>query len=132
MLVKNIIAVAVGGAIGTLLRYFMNLWTLPTGYPIGTVIENISGSLLLGILTAWLIARPSPAWVKAGLGVGFCGGFTTMSTLASDTLLLSASDPLAPLIYLTASIFGGLFAALIGFVLTSILLERRKKGSAAS
>lgn len=129
MLLKNIAAVAAGGALGTALRYFINIWTVPSGYPLGTVIENISGSLLLGALTAWLLANPAPAWVKAGFGVGFCGGFTTMSTLASDTLLLSAADPVAPVLYLAASIFGGLFAALAGFTLVTFL-QQRKGGEA--
>ncbi|SDO34272.1 fluoride efflux transporter FluC [Alkalicoccus daliensis] len=132
MLLKNITAVALGGAAGTFLRYGINLWTLPAGYPFGTLIVNISGSFLLGFLTAWLAAKPMPSWVTAGAGVGFCGGFTTMSTLASDTVLLSAADPYAPLFYLAVSIFGGLAAALIGIASGTFFTKYQAKRRAGS
>lgn len=118
MLYKNLLAVAIGGALGTILRYSMNVYTLFVGYPIGTVIENILGSLLLGFLTGWFINRKPREWVKVGLGVGFCGGFTTMSTLAADTLFLYTNMSLIePLIYLTVSLFGGLTLGFVGLVL---------------
>ncbi|CAM3929660.1 fluoride efflux transporter FluC [Alkalicoccus chagannorensis] len=125
MYVKQCLAVAAGGALGTLLRYGINLLLLPTGMPVGTVMENTAGSFLLGLLTGWLLTRSVPSWVKAGAGAGFCGGFTTMSTLASDTILLSAESAAAPLLYVTVSLFGGLCAAAAG-MLTGWKLSSRE------
>jgi fluoride exporter len=126
MSLKIIAAVAAGGALGTLLRYIINLAVLPSGYPYGTIIENTGGSFILGGVTAWFLTKKAPEWVKVGIGTGFCGGLTTMSTLASDTVMLAARDASAPVIYLGMSIFGGLAAALIGFYSVSFLL--REKG----
>ncbi|MBU9712306.1 CrcB family protein [Bacillus tamaricis] len=115
---KNILSIGIGGALGTITRYFLNLYTLFVGYPIGTVIENILGSFLLGILTAWFLNRKSREWVKVGVGVGFCGGFTTMSTLAADSFfLVQEVSILSFLIYLFLSLFGGLTLAFMGLLL---------------
>lgn len=119
MSLKTIAAVAAGGALGTLLRYIINLSTLPSGYPYGTIIENVAGAFLLGAAAGWFLTKKAPEWLQAGIGAGFCGGLTTMSTLASDTVLLAAQDTAAPVIYVTVSVFGGLGAALAGFASAS-------------
>ncbi|MCL7748816.1 fluoride efflux transporter FluC [Halalkalibacter alkaliphilus] len=114
---KNIGAIAIGSAIGTSLRYYLNLYTLATGYPIGTIIENLGGSLLLGFLTGWFIIKVPREWLKAGLGVGLCGGFTTMSTLASDSVYLFLEHTWwLSVVYILLSIFGGIVCALAGYI----------------
>ncbi|SDI16373.1 fluoride efflux transporter FluC [Alteribacillus bidgolensis] len=115
---KNIIAIGIGAAIGTYLRYFLNLQTLFVGYPIGTLIENLAGSLLLGLLSGYFAAIIPKDWVKAGLGVGFCGGFTTFSTFASDTVWLFLDQNLwQSLLYVITTITGGVLLAFLGFAL---------------
>ncbi|WP_209120962.1 CrcB family protein [Alkalihalobacillus sp. BA299] len=117
MVYLNLIAIAVGGALGTILRYSLNVYTLFVGYPLGTVIENIVGSLLLGLFTGWIINRKTREWVKLGVGVGFCGGFTTMSTLAADSLFLFQQMSIfESMIYLFVSLFGGLTLAFWGLM----------------
>ncbi|MFV8827747.1 fluoride efflux transporter FluC [Alkalihalobacterium sp. APHAB7] len=126
---KNLIAIAIGGAVGTMLRYTLNVYTLFVGYPIGTVIENIVGSLLLGLFTGWFLHRKPREWVKVGLGVGFCGGFTTMSTLAADSLYLYQHMSLMEsAIYLSVSLFGGLTFAFVGLLLGTKWSETKEDG----
>ncbi|WP_216827532.1 fluoride efflux transporter FluC [Alkalihalobacterium elongatum] len=125
---KNLIGIAIGGAIGTMLRYTLNVYTLFVGYPIGTVIENVVGSLLLGLLTGWFLHQKPREWVKLGLGVGFCGGFTTMSTLAADSLFLyQQMSLLESSIYLAISLVGGLTFAFVGLLLGTKWSETKEE-----
>ncbi|WP_444684677.1 fluoride efflux transporter FluC [Alkalicoccus luteus] len=123
-----LLAVFIGGMAGAVSRYWVNLAFLDTGYPYGTIIENISGSLVLGALTAWTLLKPIPSWLKAGLGAGFCGSFTTMATLASDTVLTAGLSETATVVYLAVSIFGGLAAAAAGFF-GMYYVAKRKEGA---
>ncbi|WP_235715685.1 fluoride efflux transporter FluC [Alkalihalobacillus hemicellulosilyticus] len=114
----NVVAIGVGAAIGTISRYGLNLFTLETGYPFGTLIENLFGSFLLGFLTAWFLLFIPKEWVKLGLGVGLCGGFTTMSTLAGDAIFLFTTfSSFDAIIYIFGSMIGGILFALLGFEL---------------
>ncbi|RCW62973.1 fluoride efflux transporter FluC [Saliterribacillus persicus] len=118
---KNIIAIAVGGAIGALARFSINM---QAESPVGTIIENISGSFLLGILTAYFLIRLTKEWLRLGLGVGLCGGFTTMSTLAFDSVFLFQMESFfVVLLYLLITIFGGIIFAFLGFFLGNKLAE---------
>ncbi len=121
------IAIGLGSAIGTFFRYLLNVFTLEVGYPLGTVLENIGGSFLLGFLTAWFVVFVPKEWIKTGLGVGLCGGFTTMSTLAADSVLLYNVHPSESMIYVMTSLFGGILFALLGFVMATRLAKRRKE-----
>lgn len=106
----------VGGALGTLFRHGINLGTLWTPYPFGTLIENLLGAFLLGVLAGWIATRElTRRWVNFGVGVGFCGGFTTMSTFAADSFFLHAAySELQALLYIGLSLFGGLTLVALG------------------
>lgn len=124
---KVILAIGIGGALGTLFRYFLNVSTFYIGYPIGTLLENIVGSFLLGAFTGCFLFIKVPNWVKAGLGVGLCGGFTTMSTLAADTVFfLQSGNSYSVPIYLLTSIFGGLGFAFLGLMLGQKIGKRKE------
>ncbi|WP_096155435.1 MULTISPECIES: fluoride efflux transporter FluC [Bacillus] len=129
---KNLIAIFLGGAIGALLRYYINLGTITMTFPIGTVLENLIGSLLLGLLTGFLIKTTISEWLKVGLGVGVCGGFTTMSTLAGDANILLMNGSLDYVIlYILTSVLGGILLAAIGVYFGLRIgikaLEKKKK-----
>ena len=92
------LAIAAGGAIGALLRYWASTgiyaW-LGRGFPYGTLFVNVLGSLLMGFLYIWLMDRMavSPA-VRAFLLIGVLGAFTTFSTFSIETLNLMESGQL--------------------------------------
>ncbi len=88
----QIIAIALGGASGALLRFWASGWAyaqLGRGFPYGTLLVNVVGSLAMGLLYVWLIERSalSAEW-RAGLLVGLLGAFTTFSSFSIETLAL--------------------------------------------
>lgn len=114
--IVSFFAVALGGAVGTFFRYLITLKTVNFLFPLGTLLVNFGGSLLLGFLTGWLVHRRINESLKTGLGVGLCGGFTTMSTLTADFhILASGSNYLFAVTYLGSSIIGGVSLAFLGY-----------------
>ena len=113
---KPLFAVLVGGALGTGLRLSLDL-LVPHGdtdFPVSTLIINVVGAFALGLLTArvWPTARP---WVRAGLGPGLLGSFTTFSAFAVSLVSLAASDHWMPgALYLVTTIVLGFGAAWAG------------------
>ena len=86
------LAIAAGGAIGALLRYWTSVAVhsrLGTAFPYGTLFVNILGCLLMGFLYIWLIERlaAGPA-LRAFLLIGVLGAFTTFSAFSMETLNL--------------------------------------------
>ncbi|TSB44942.1 fluoride efflux transporter FluC [Alkalicoccobacillus porphyridii] len=122
---KTIAAVAIAGAIGTCVRYLLQL-TIQTDHWLNvTLIVNLSGSLLLGILSGWLYIQSQKEWIRIGLGVGFCGGFTTMSTFAAESIqFFNKGSEMIP--YVAVSMFAGVAACGCGIWIGTYLSERRK------
>jgi len=111
-----VIAVFLGGALGTSLRLGLDLGTAALDWPAGwsTVVVNVLGSFLLGVVISRLPAR-APHWLRAGLGAGTLGGFTTFSALA--VMIVAAPDAGAlPLAFgqLILSLVLGIAAAMAG------------------
>jgi CrcB protein len=87
-----IAAVGVGGGIGALIRYYVASWIQPAwwpGFPFGIFIVNITGGLVMGLLTALMALKlnASPE-MRAFLTTGILGGYTTFSTFSLDSALL--------------------------------------------
>ena len=87
-----VLAVAAGGACGALLRWWVAQGVhalVGRGFPYGTLVVNVSGSLVMGVLYVLFFERYdiAPEW-RAALVVGLLGAFTTFSTFSMDTLLL--------------------------------------------
>jgi CrcB protein len=88
------LAVALGGAAGSLARFYLvvALKRIDAVVPWGTLAVNVAGSFLIGALWAWFLARPdTPEWVRVGLMTGVLGGFTTLSSVSLETALLLES-----------------------------------------
>lgn len=85
-------AIAIGGAIGACLRFAVGEWMLHLfgrAFPFGTLLVNILGSFVIGLLYGLLITEqiaPNP-W-RIFIGIGVLGAFTTFSTFSMDTVLL--------------------------------------------
>jgi CrcB protein len=114
-------AISVGGVVGALARYWIAL-AVPhssTGFPVSTLIINVAGSLLIGVLMVLLgHARDPHLLVRPFFGVGILGGFTTFSTYAVDAhqLILHHEAGLA-ILYLLSTLVLGLAAVAVGAVL---------------
>jgi CrcB protein len=89
----ELLLVAVGGGVGAALRFLLDgvVKARVTGFPLGTVVINVSGSLVLGVLTGLGQAGTIPLPVVAVLGTGMMGGYTTFSTASVETVQLLRS-----------------------------------------
>jgi len=120
-----VLAVAAGGALGTLLRYCAGNWVnahWPQHFYLATLGVNLAGCLLIGYLYGLFLLRPEvPLELRAGLIVGFLGGLTTFSSFSLDPLRLLESGQLpTALVYLGASVFGGLIATWAGLTFAKL------------
>jgi fluoride exporter len=114
-----VVSVAVGGALGAVSRYGLDRvieQRSESSFPWSTFVINVSGCLLVGFLVAALVDRRSaPEWVRAGLVVGFCGGYTTFSTFGQETLdLIEADEVVLAVLNVCASVVLGVLAVLAG------------------
>ena len=103
------LAVALGGAAGSLARFYMvvALRRYDTLFPWGTLLVNVLGSFLIGAVWAWCLARPgTPEWVRVGLMTGVLGGYTTLSSVSLESVLLIESGAWAPAAANIAATFG--------------------------
>jgi len=89
---NQVAAIALGGALGSVLRYGLSSAThgwLGRGFPYGTLVVNVLGSLVMGMLFVLLVERVAESTVlRAGLLIGLLGGFTTFSSFSIETLNL--------------------------------------------
>ena len=91
--------IALGGALGSVARYWLALWAVPIsrGLPWGTIMINVAGSFAIGFFGTLTLAagrHPAPETARLFFMVGVCGGFTTFSSFSLQTLdLLRAGAP---------------------------------------
>jgi fluoride exporter len=115
------LVVALGGALGALARWAVAeaLPSSPGGWPWATLLVNLTGCLLIGVLLAVLLERfPTAPWLRLFLATGVLGGYTTYSTFAVDVVRLADAGAWAAATgYVVASVLGGLLAVVVGLVL---------------
>ena len=106
--------VALGAAVGAPLRYVLDRYVQSHHdgvFPRGILVVNVLGSFVLGLLAG----ASAPPVVAALLGTGFCGAFTTWSTLAQDTVSLARSgNRRAAVLNAIGSVLVGSVAAALG------------------
>jgi CrcB protein len=113
------LAVAVGGALGAVSRYGLDTWierVHESSFPLSTFVINVTGCFAVGFIIAAIVDRHrAPEWLRVGMVVGFCGGYTTFSTFAQETLdLVEARDLAVAAASIAASITLGVLAVLLG------------------
>ncbi|WP_129628765.1 fluoride efflux transporter CrcB [Candidatus Oscillochloris fontis] len=115
----NIIAIAIGAAVGANLRYAISVWAtrhLGASFPYGTLMINLLGCLLIGLLLSLANARIQLSeTTRLLLVTGLLGGFTTFSSFGYETYnLINSGNWLAAIIYASTSMIVGLIAVFVG------------------
>ncbi|WP_246000759.1 fluoride efflux transporter CrcB [Brevibacillus panacihumi] len=121
------VAVAVGGAIGSLFRYGLSLLANQPGWPLGTWLANVLGSFCIGMFAVWGKERGllSPEWYLL-FATGVMGGFTTFSTFSLEVVgFWGEGHYWRGIMYLSASVIAGLLSCGAG-----IWLARQVSGTA--
>jgi len=125
-MLKQLLLIGTGGFIGSVARFLVSRLNTRIDWlsiPIGTLMVNVLGSLLIGFLIG--ISEKSPIltveW-RMFLMVGLCGGFTTFSSFTGENLVLLKNGQILPLLLYTAlSIFLGFTAVYLGYISTKLL-----------
>ena len=123
-----ILYILAGGILGTLGRWYLQGWIQTVGgagtFPLGTLIVNLGGSLVLGFVarlgTESTVISPE---VRGGLTIGLCGAFTTMSTFSYESVrLLGDGDYWRAGLYMAGTILGCLAAVVAGSAMAGRIL----------
>lgn len=119
---KMILLVGAGGAAGSIARFLSQQLIAryyPSSFPWGTLIVNITGCFIIGVIYAFgekgNLLSPD---MRLLLATGFCGGFTTFSTFAYENIsLMREGELLYTFLYIAASIIIGFLAAYVGVLI---------------
>lgn len=115
----TVLLVVLGAAVGAPARYVVDKAVtarVAAGFPWGTLVVNLTGCLLLGLVSGATL----PAGAVALLGTGFCGAYTTYSTFGYEAVSMAErARRRAALSYVLVSVVGGVALAAAGYALTS-------------
>jgi CrcB protein len=123
--------VALGGAVGTVTRYLVGIAVQSRSgldFPVGTLLVNLSGCLLLGFVIRYALATPAiTPEVRALLTTGLCGGYTTFSTFSYETVaLIQDGDWRRAALYVGVSVAGSILGVMLGIAGASQVLSFRQ------
>jgi len=117
---KQSLWVGIGGFLGANARFLLGGWVasrMGSAFPYGTLLINVTGSLILGFLMGLFESRTFWPMLRPTLAVGFVGAYTTFSTFTYETVrLVEDGSWLWALAYTLGSVTGGLLAAVVGLV----------------
>jgi fluoride exporter len=114
-----LLAVAGGGAIGSVARYVIGVLLLRAGngFPVSTLLINVVGSFLIGLFARLFDAPDHNQVLRVALTVGICGGFTTFSTFSAETVtLLQQGKAGRAALYVSVSLVAGVLATFAGLM----------------
>jgi CrcB protein len=121
-MIQTAVAVFIGGGLGSLVRLWIQQQLNPSQpgeFPMGTLLVNFLGCLLIGLLWGWsektMTLTPT---IKFFLFTGICGGFTTFSAYSQESLVLFRNGQTTLfVVYTVGSIIGSLLLTLLGYKL---------------
>ena len=117
----TVLAISIGAVLGANARYFLGSWIserFGSGFPLGTLVINVSGSFVIGLVLALIGERLVVAdWWRPLVAIGFLGSYTTFSTFSYETLALAEAGSwgLASL-NVVGSVGGSLLGVYLGTV----------------
>ena len=123
--------VALGGAVGSVARYLVGMTIQSRSgadFPVGTLLVNLSGCLLLGFLIQYALQTPAiTPQVRALLTTGLCGGYTTFSTFSYETVaLLQDGDWRRAALYVGLSLVGSVLGVTLGIAAAGEIVAWRQ------
>ncbi|MFC0673970.1 fluoride efflux transporter FluC [Brachybacterium hainanense] len=122
-----------GGAVGSLLRFVLDLLMPSTATPTlfelpwSTLVANVVGALGLGLLAGGLeVRRDAPDWLRPALGIGVLGGFTTFSTVVLEgSAMVGAGFPRLAFLYASTTMLAALVGILLGLMIGRVAARAR-------
>jgi CrcB protein len=121
----TMLAVALGAAIGAVLRWAAGVWMNPfwPGFPLGTLVVNCAGGFMIGAALIGFERWPSEL-PRAFVITGFLGGLTTFSAFSGESLhLLQRGQWIMAVWHASAHVFGSLVCVAAGFALARLILR---------
>lgn len=114
----NILAIALGGALGAIIRYLVSTILarqIGIHFPYGTLTVNLIGCFLIGLSISFFLDHPNyPSYVKLFMVTGCLGALTTFSTFSFETFELLRSHTMMGILNLGLNVIGGLLAIVLG------------------
>ena len=119
----NFVYVAIGGALGAMLRYSLNYLPVSTAFPFKTLIANIFFFFIIGMIAGVADIKGVDDRLSLLLKVGFCGGFTTFSTYSLETVtLIEKGDWGVAVIYAATSVIVCVLSCVAGIALAKYIV----------
>jgi len=122
---KQVLLVFIGGGLGSVLRYLFGKWfnNIEQAIPYGTMLSNIIGSLLIGVVLGYIVKSTSVSQTQSLLlATGFCGGFTTFSAFAYENQVFLRNGDYSNFIFYTfGSLILGFSAVFLGIYLSKFI-----------
>ena len=119
---KQLLLVFIGGGFGSIARYGLGKWLnrMEDAIPYGTLLANVAGSLLIGLILGYAVKTSNVSETQTLLlATGFCGGFTTFSAFAYENqLFLKNGDYFNFFVYTIGSLVVGIIAVFAGLYLS--------------
>jgi len=120
---KNLVLIFIGGGVGSIMRYLVSFFSQKLinigGFPLGTLLVNVIGCFLIGLLTSQITKIDES--LRLLLVTGFCGGFTTFSAFSSESIVLYQNENyFLMILYIFVSLILGLTAVLMGSYLMKV------------